>query len=124
MNLTELSKQILSAAQERGFYIAPNRSNVGECCALMHSEISELLEAHRNNKVCQIDISNPPEKYNEEEFKFIYDNYIRGTVEEEAADIIIGALEFIASRNIDIQAHVDAKLRYNKMRGHLNGKKY
>ncbi len=126
MDLNKLAEEIHLNNKEKGFYDEPK--NVGEMIALMHSELSEALEADRKGMYLSSKMSNhiilalnhlPPEHY-----KAAYDQTIKGTVEEEMADVVIRVLDFCAYKGIDIAAHIDAKIRYNKLRPHKHGKKY
>lgn len=47
---------------------------------------------------------------------------VKDTLEDEMADSIIRALDMCGYLNIDIQAHVEAKMRYNSTRGYKHGK--
>ena len=46
--LNELSKQVHENAKSHGFF--DNEKNIGEMLCLIHSEVSEALEADRENK--------------------------------------------------------------------------
>lgn len=104
MNLNTLAQQIFSANKEKGFWPAEGR-NVGECIALMHSELSEALEAHRK----QAQDAHLPH---------------RSGLEVELADTIIRVLDFCGAHGIDIAGAVDEKLAFNTSRPHKHGKKY
>lgn len=43
----DLAKQIHALAKAKGFYQDGANTNIGERVALIHSEVSEILEAHR-----------------------------------------------------------------------------
>lgn len=124
MNLTELSKQIHKANVEKGFY--ENEKNIGEMLALIHSEVSEALECDRKNKYCQlIDLdlvvgSELPST----EFKDWFEQDVKDTFEDEMADIIIRVLDMCGHQVVDIQKHIELKLRYNSLREYKHGKKY
>lgn len=79
--------------------------NKGEMIALMHSELSELLEATREEE--------PPPSEKIEGFSL---------EEEECADIIIRVLDYCGGFNLDVASAVEAKLQYNKNRPHKHGK--
>jgi hypothetical protein len=49
MNLTQLATKIHEANVAKGFYDEP--TSVGERLALIHSEVSECLEADREGKM-------------------------------------------------------------------------
>lgn len=78
--------------------------NDGECIALMHSELSEALEALRQG--------NPKS-----------DVIPTCSVGEELADTVIRILDYCGARGIDIDTAVRAKAAYNKMRSHKHGGK-
>jgi NTP pyrophosphatase (non-canonical NTP hydrolase) len=122
--LNELSQQIHANNVEKGFY--QGTKNIGEMLCLIHSEVSEALEADRKDRYLKKPISvNDLNKYvNGDLFKGGYDTHIKGTFEEEMADIIIRVLDLCAFKNIDIDAHVAAKMRYNSLREFMHGKKY
>lgn len=121
-NLTNLAKVIHQNNVDKGFYDGPER-NMGEVLALIHSEVSEALEAHR--KGIQYKGLLPAVMADEDqEFKQNFEQYVKGTFEDELADILIRVLDLCGWKKISIQTHVDAKLRYNKLRPYKHGKKY
>lgn len=71
--------------------------NVGEQIALMHSELSEMLEAVR---------------------KDLQDQHLPDMKGEhvEAADVLIRLLDYCGARGIDLGAAYVAKLKYNQTR--------
>lgn len=75
----------------------PIERNTGELIALMHSELSEMLEGVRKNAMD----SHLP---------------LRRAEEVELADLIIRALDYAAYRKLDISAAVREKLQYNASR--------
>lgn len=90
----------------------PVERNFGEVVALMHSELSEALEAHRKNLV---DDKLPD----------------RSGIEVEFADCIIRILDTAAAMGLDVPGAVIAKNRYNRTRADhslaaraAGGKKY
>ena len=73
--------------------------------ALMHSELSEALEADRKDLM---DDKLP-------QFKGL---------DVEIVDCLIRALDFLGHRKVDIDEILQAKLEYNKSRPHKHGKAY
>jgi NTP pyrophosphatase (non-canonical NTP hydrolase) len=49
---------------------------------------------------------------------------IKDTVEDELADVIIRTLDLCGYLGIDIEKHVELKMRYNESREYKHGKNY
>lgn len=121
-DLTDLSLEIHEGNKARGFY--DEERNVGEILALIHSEVSEALEAHRSGKRCEWDISLAPEGWGDEEYTTRFEGTIKDTMEDELADVLIRVLDLCGYLGVDIDSHLYAKLRYNSTRPYKHGKKY
>jgi NTP pyrophosphatase (non-canonical NTP hydrolase) len=119
--LNELAKQFHERAKAKGFWDEPRET--GTLLMLMVSELSEALEADRKNKHC-----NWPyfvfDENNGNEFKEAFENNIKDTFEDEIADVFIRLLDFIGQRNIDIEKHIELKMKYNQLRAYKHGKAY
>lgn len=123
--LNELADQIHKNAREKGFY--DKDRNIGEMLALIHSEVSEALEADRAAcKLCRLDPVQMGYIFNCNSSPFIekYNSLVKGSFGEEMADIIIRVLDLCAYKNINIENHIKAKMRYNSLREYKHGKKY
>lgn len=118
--IAELAAEIHQNARNKGFW--DKERNVGEMLMLIVSEVSEAMEADRKNHYCSqksVDYLNAV-VWSESHFR---DN-IKNTFEDELADACIRIFDLAHSRGIDLQWHIEAKMRYNATREHMHGKKY
>jgi len=102
MNLNELTREIVSVNVSNGWTLyngAPwgDRMAIASALALIHSEVSEALEAVRKND---------------------RDNFL-----EELADTLIRVLDLAASQTEDFEKVVADKLAVNRTRGYRHGGK-
>lgn len=123
VGLNDLACAIYERNVEKGFY--ENSKNIGEMLCLIHSEVSEALEADRKEKYSAGVIMNVVNGWvGDSDFVESYKKQVKGTFEEEMADIFIRVLDLCAFKGIDIEQHVKAKMRYNLTREKYHGKKY
>ncbi|MCH8491178.1 MAG: hypothetical protein LAT81_14790 [Oceanicaulis sp.] len=126
MDLTRLSKQVHEANKAKGFY--DKSTSVAEKLMLVNSELCEALEADRNDLHANISYFEEAEKSNhlmdDHHFTKIFKINVKDTFEDELADALIRILDLSGALNIDIQKHVELKLRYNKTRPYKHGKNY
>jgi hypothetical protein len=109
MGLQELMDLSWETAEESGFHDPP--LSYGEQVALMHSELSEMLEAHRKGLAVED---------NEHGLPLLPEL-------EELADLFIRIGDFCKGRNIsgdDLAKAIIAKDEYNKTRPWRHGKKF
>jgi NTP pyrophosphatase (non-canonical NTP hydrolase) len=132
-SLNELRDKAFSYAEKQGFHKHP--VNFGERLMLVVSELSEALEADRNGKwwdghitydvgngVLALGNSTDVEPCLVE--KEYYEKDVRGSVEEELADAIIRIADIAGIYKIDLDWHIEAKMKYNGTRPRLHGKNY
>lgn len=130
--INELAQEVHENAKSKGFHEEEN--NIGEMLCLIHSEVSEALEADREDKYCELDNENwlidgktlrdDLSKEDEVDFINVFKVSIKDTFEDELADIVIRVMDLAETKGIDLQAHIEYKMRYNSLREYKHGKKY
>ena len=102
--IREMMETVYGCSKDHGFW--KHDPSDGEKIALMHSELSEALEALRND--------NPPDDKIPE----------FSGAEAELADCIIRIFDFAHKHNLRLPQAIVAKHNYNMGRPHLHGKKF
>ena len=100
MNLNDLALLVHKANEKWWLDIETGERldrNKGELIALMHSELSEMLEGVRKNMM---------------------DDHLpdRPAEEVEAADLLIRLLDYCGGFNLDLDGAFDSKMEYNAQR--------
>lgn len=100
-----LAQACYSASLAKGFWFEGEKRNRAEMIALMHSELSEMLEGIRKPGPD----SHCPEFTSEE---------------VELADLLIRAFDYAGGFNLRLGAALEAKMRFNATRPFMHGKKF
>ncbi|MDF1510523.1 MazG nucleotide pyrophosphohydrolase domain-containing protein [Robertmurraya sp. DFI.2.37] len=93
--INELCKQAFETAKSKGWHDEPRET--GTLLALIHSEVSEALEADRKGDK---------------------ENFI-----EEIADVCIRIFDLCGSKNLDLEKAILSKMERNKQRSYKHGGK-
>lgn len=119
--LNELRDEIHENAKNKGFWDSPRET--GTLLMLCVSELAEAMEADRKGLYADLELI---EKDKEDfiDFKWSFENSIKDTFEDELADTIIRILDLCGAKGIDIEKHIELKMKYNATRERLHGKKY
>ncbi len=121
--INKLSKEIHENAKSKGFY--EGEKNTAELLCLIHSEVSEALEADRIDKyVKKGDVASILNERSKSLFKAVFRQNFKDTFEDELADVVIRVMDLCAYKGIDLESHIKAKMRFNSERGFKHGKKY
>jgi NTP pyrophosphatase (non-canonical NTP hydrolase) len=133
-DLNEISKQIYEANKLKGFDV--KNENMGQTLCLIHSEVTEALEAVRNNRYCKIKgfhldyarcvesiETGRPYTYGDS-FVYAFENQIKNTFEDEIADTFIRLMDLVGAFEIDIDTHIELKLKYNTTRNFKHDKQF
>lgn len=115
--MNELALKIHENAVKHGFY--DDKREIGTLLMLCVSELSEALEADRKGKH-----ANPFNSIGSEDFKGKFEQNFKDTFEDELADAIIRILDLCGYLKIDIEGHIQLKMKYNEMRENKHGKRY
>ena len=130
-NLNELSKQIYEGNKLRGFDVS--KENIGQTLMLVVSELSEALEADRKNRKAQLNkfigfsnmgFGKDYNSYLKEDAVPSFEQTIKDTFEDEIADSFIRLFDLCGGLGIDIEKHIELKLKYNSTRKFKHGKRY
>jgi len=122
VNIKETIERVHNNAIEKGFWNDPRE--VGTLLMLCVSELAEALEADRKEKKASkktVDEIIGSEGFH---FDYTFETEIKDTFEDEIADTVIRIFDLCGGLGIDLEKHIELKMRYNKSREKLHGKKY
>jgi NTP pyrophosphatase (non-canonical NTP hydrolase) len=126
MTISKLVQEAHDNARRKGFH--KKESEIGTLIALIHSELSEALEAHRTGRFINKDVSPMLLRYADgDEYsmsKAAFETTVKNTFEDELADAVIRIADVCGLLGINLEAHIKAKMRYNHGRPKLHGKRY
>ena len=109
MKVNQLVEAAYNNAKDHGWH--DEKRTIGDLIALMHSELSEALEEHRNGKA-------PNE---------IYYNDSKPSKPEgipvELADCVIRIFDFCGLYDINLEEVLELKMQYNSTRPYRHGNK-
>ena len=102
---------------------------IGELLMLIVSELSEALEAHRNDRFAfrtlpNFDIDSLMKTHETTDIMYLFEGHVKDTFEDEIADVFLRLFDLCGYLEIDIEKHITAKMAYNKSRPHKHGKEY
>ena len=118
-NLNKTAHEIYLNNKEKGFWDLER--NKLEMLMLIVSELAEAAESIRVNKHASIhDMTQA--MINGADFKYAFMLHVKDSFEDEIADALIRILDMCGGLNIDIERHVDLKIKYNLTREHKHGK--
>lgn len=129
--INRLAARIHEQNKRKGFYDKPQ--DIGRMIALIHSELSEALEADRDDKYFNknefsehhiLGLEMLWEDNLIDQFKSIFEGTVKNTFEDELADVLIRTLDLAAHLGIDIETHIDLKMKYNSTREKRHDRKY
>lgn len=93
MEIKDIIKEVMEIAEEKGFGTKPEEVNTLEKFALIHSEVSEALEAYRKKNI----------------------NGEHGMA-EELADVVVRVMHLAGIHGIDIEKEIINKIKNSKKR--------
>jgi NTP pyrophosphatase (non-canonical NTP hydrolase) len=102
--LEEYQVEVRQINEANGWF--ESERTFGEDIALLHSEVSEMLEAYRDHGLKDVTLDSKPEG-----------------VGSEAADVLVRLLDTCERYGIDLRYELERKLAYNSTRGYRHGGK-
>jgi hypothetical protein len=109
MHIRDYIERVHKINEEKGWN--EDGRTVGDDCALMTSEISEILEDFRDGRAMT---------------EVYYEDQPNGTMKPcgipiELADLFVRGMDFAARHDIDLEAALDEKIAFNATRPYRHG---
>lgn len=132
--MKELIVKAHGTAKEKGFW--DTERNVSEMLMLIVSELAEAQEALRKDYYADKNVADgllhdmELEKTDEEFqidkgiWKGLFEAKVKSSFEDEIADVAIRLFDLCGGLNIDLEKHIELKMKYNSMRGYKHGKAF
>ena len=121
----QLRKEINQLAHDRGWW--NDGIDLHKKLLLIVSEVTELMEADRKGKECNIlswNLRGLLEHTCDAAFIEQFEMFVKHTKQDEMADIIIRASDLAYEMDIDVELHIKLKHRYNSIKTPDKNKKY
>jgi NTP pyrophosphatase (non-canonical NTP hydrolase) len=118
-SLGEMMAEVVAATKAKGWYDTP--VSFGEAMALLHSEVSEALEAWREWGTEDAIEAFVPGSIGA--LTSVIDPPKPEGVGSEFADVLIRLLDYCSRFDVDLAAEYERKMRYNRTRPYRHGGK-
>lgn len=126
MKISELQKRSWSISEDKGFHEARDSDTV-YALALIHSEVSEALEANRGGKEDLVDrlerTAETDIDAHSELLMEAVDEIEPDPIGEELADIAIRVADLAEEEGVNLEKEIEVKLALNEEREELHGGK-
>ena len=121
-------------AKVKGFW--DTERNVSEMLMLIVSELAEAQEALRKEHNCepistnelhldlQLNAQDDEFKLDVLEWKHKFEENVKSSFEDEIADVAIRLFDLCGGLKIDLEKHIELKMKYNSLRGYKHGKAF
>ena len=123
-----------ATAKEKGFW--DTERNISEMLMLIVSELAEAQEALRKGHYAEQSVVNGLKQdidlnYADDEFqlnqgiwKSLFEEKVKSSFEDEIADVAIRLFDLCGGMGIDLEKHIELKMKYNSLRGYKHGKAF
>lgn len=135
LDIKATMQAIFANNKEKGFW--DKERNKGEMLMLVVSELSEALEADRKDRyakhnmegydtkaILNGEITSEDNEHPDSFWKRCFIGTVKDTFEDELADAVIRLFDICEGLGIDLEYHIQAKMKFNAMREKMHGKKY